>query len=402
MYDVIIVGARVAGSATALLLARRGVKVLVVDRATFPSDTLSTHQVQLPGVSRLARWGVLDEILAAGTPVTRHVRFQQTGAEGDTVSFVGTVGEADGVDFTCCPRRTLLDRVLVDAARAAGAEVWDSAVVEQVSTRDGRVVGIAGQRKGGAAFAETATLVVGADGKHSLVAKTVAAPEYRTHPARSMACYTYWENVETSGGEVYGAPGRALGIWPTNDGRVVTYLGWPAARFGELRGDLEAAMTSTLDSFGLTERFAAATRVEPVRATPDLPNHFRRPYGPGWALVGDAGLVLDPVTGLGISDALRDAELLADAIGSGDFDGYQKARDKAARPMYDFTVRLAQMRASTPGELRMFQALADSPADADMFVGVLTGAVPLRSFMSPGYLIRLVGVGGFMRLAMSR
>jgi len=164
-------------------------------------------------------------------------------------------------------------------------------------------------------------------------------------------------------------------------------------------------VASTLDSFGLAERFAAATRVEPVRATPDLPNHFRRPHGPGWALVGDAGLVLDPVTGLGISDALRDAELLADAIVAGTQDayaGYQRARDKAARPMYDFTVRLAQMRASTPAELRMFRALADSREDADLFVGVLTGAVPLRSFMSPGYLIRLVGVRGFMKLAMSR
>ena len=264
------------------------------------------------------------------------------------------------------------------------------------------MVGIAGQRKGGAAFAERAPLVVGADGKHSLVAKTVAAPEYRTRPTRSMACYSYWEGIPTSGGELYGAPGRALGIWPTNDGRVVAYLGWPAARFGELRRDLAAAVASTLDSFGLAERFAAGTRVEPLRATPDLPNHFRRPYGPGWALVGDAGLVLDPITGLGISDALRDAELLADAIGGGELEDYQKARDRAARPMYDFTARLAAMRASTPAELRMFRALADSQADADLFVGVLTGAVPLRSFMSPGYLIRLVGVSGFMRLALSR
>jgi 2-polyprenyl-6-methoxyphenol hydroxylase-like FAD-dependent oxidoreductase len=401
MYDVIIVGARVAGSATALLLARRGLKVLVVDRATFPSDTLSTHQVQLPGVARLARWGVLEKIMAAGTPATRSIGFHQVSAGGDRVEFTGTVPAADGVDFTCCPRRTVLDAVLVDAARAAGADVWENAVVEEVSTRDGQVVGIRGQRKGGASIEERAPLVVGADGKHSLVAKTVAAPAYRTHPVLSMACYSYWEGVSTSGGEVYGAPGRALGIWPTNDGRVVTYCAWPAARFGELRGDLEAAMASTLDCFGLTERFGDATRVEPVRATPDLPNQFRKPYGPGWALVGDAGLVLDPITGLGISDALRDAELLADAVVAGAMQGYQKARDKAARPMYDFTVRLAAMRAVTPAELRMFRALSTSPADADTFVGVLTGGVPLRSFMSPGYLIHLVGVRGFIDLARS-
>src|SRR5690349_408838 len=110
MYDVIIVGARVAGASTAMLLARRGLKVLVVDRATFPSDTLSTHQVQLPGVARLARWGLLDAVLAAGAPLTRDVRFDQ----GDAV-ITGRYPAYQGVEAMCSPRRTLLDRVLVDA-----------------------------------------------------------------------------------------------------------------------------------------------------------------------------------------------------------------------------------------------------------------------------------------------
>ena len=143
MYDVIIVGARVAGSATAMLLARRGLKVLVVDRATFPSDTLSTHQVQVPGVARLARWGVLDAVLAAGTPLTRSVRFDQ----GEAV-FTGRYPAYDGADVMCSPRRTLLDQVLVDAARAAGAEVRENFTVEELLD-DGPVTGIRGREKGG-------------------------------------------------------------------------------------------------------------------------------------------------------------------------------------------------------------------------------------------------------------
>jgi len=184
MYDVIIVGARVAGAPTAMLLARRGLKVLVVDRATFPSDTLSTHQVQLPGVARLARWGVLDAVLAAGTPVTRDVRFDQ----GDTV-ITGRYPGYQGVEAMCSPRRTLLDRVLVDAARAAGAEVRENFAVEEIFG-DGQVTGIRGREKGAPAVTERARLVIGADGKHSLVAKAAGARAYRTRPPRSIAFYT--------------------------------------------------------------------------------------------------------------------------------------------------------------------------------------------------------------------
>ena len=366
MYDVIIVGARVAGAPTAMLLARRGLKVLVVDRATFPSDTLSTHQVQLPGVARLARWGVLDAVLAAGTPLTRDVRFDQ----GDAV-ITGRYPAYQGVEAMCSPRRTLLDRVLVDAARAAGAEVRENFAVEEI-LGDGQVTGIRGQEKGAPAVTEQARLVIGADGKHSLVAKAVDARAYRTRPPRSMAFYTYWADVPARDGspagtgEIYGRPGCAVGAWPTNDGLLMTYLAWPAARFDEFRRDVEGNFLRTLDTVGLGERIRAGRRAERFRGTPDLPSYLRQPYGPGWALVGDAGLLMDPVTGQGISHAFRDAELLADAVADG---------LGGIRPLAEALRRLSPgPRPCRPADVRLHRpAGRDQPAHAGRD-GALPGA----------------------------
>src|ERR1700751_4270501 len=411
MYDVIIVGARVAGASTAMLLARRGLRVLVVDRATFPSDTLSTHQVQLPGVARLARWGVLAAVLAAGTPPTRDVPFGQGGAV-----ITGRSPAYQGVEAMCSPRRTLLDRVLVDAARAAGAEVRENFAVEEI-LGDGQVTGTRGQEKGGPAVTEQARLVIGADGKHSLVATAVDARAYRARSPRSMAFYTYWADVPARDGspagtgEIYGRPGCVAAAWPTNDGLLMTYMAWPAARFDEFRRDVEGNFLRTLDTVGLGERIRAGRRAERSRATPDRPSYLRKPYGPGWALVGDAGLLLDPITGQGISHAFRDAELLADAVADGlgsirplaeALGQYHRARDRAARPMYDFTARLAAVNPPTPAEMALFRALARRQEDSDMFFGVLAGSIPLRQFMSPRTLVRLIGPGGFARLALGQ
>jgi flavin-dependent dehydrogenase len=406
VYDVIIVGARVAGSATAMLLARRGLSVLVLDRATFPGDTLSTHQVQVPGVARLARWGVLDQILAPGTPATRSVRFDQ----GEAV-ITGRFPEYDGADFMCSPRRTLLDKVLVDAARAAGAEVRENFTVDELLQDNGAVTGVRGREKGAPVVTEQGRLVIGADGKHSLVAGAVRARAYRAKPPQSLAFYTYWEGVPVTGGAMYGRPGCALGAWPTNDGLLMTYLAWPIARFSEFRQDVEGNFLRTLDAVGLGERIRAGRRAERFRGTPDLPSYFRQPYGPGWALVGDAGLLLDPITGQGIGHAFRDAELLADAVADGlggirpldqALGQYHRARDKAARPMYDFTARIAALNPPAPAEIALFQALSQRQEDSDAFFGALTGAVPLREFMSPKNIIRLVGVRGFARLMLSQ
>jgi 2-polyprenyl-6-methoxyphenol hydroxylase-like FAD-dependent oxidoreductase len=407
MYDVIVIGGRVAGSSTAMLLARKGFKVLVVDQARFPSDTLSTHQVQLPAVATLSRWGLLERVVASGAPATRQVRFDQPVAvlEGRYPSY-------QGVDFMFSPRRTILDQILIEAAREAGAEVRERFVVDQLVLQDGRVAGIRGGEKGGAKVTETARLVVGADGKHSLVASTVAAATYHQRPPLSMACYTYWEGVPVRGGEIYGRGRRAVGVWPTNDGLVLTYVAWPAEELSAFRADVEGNLLRTLDLAGdLGERVRAGRRAERLRSTPDLPNRFRKPYGPGWALVGDAGLVMDPITGRGIADAFREAELLAEALGGGwngpqplerALAGYQRQRDLEVLPMYEFTTALASFGAPKLEEQVLFESLAGRQAEIDRFFGLIAGAVPFSEYFAPGNLLKLIGVGGMARVMLSR
>jgi 2-polyprenyl-6-methoxyphenol hydroxylase-like FAD-dependent oxidoreductase len=404
MYDVIVVGARVAGSSTAMLLAGKGLRVLVVDRAAFPSDTLSTHQVQLPGGARLRRWGLLDRVVASGAPPARQVRFDA----GPVLR--GRYPAFEGVDAVYSPRRTVLDALLVEAARAAGAEVRERFVVEELVADGGRVAGIRGRDKGGRPVVERARLVVGADGKHSLVARTVGAAVHHDKPPLTMGCYTYWQDVPLAGGEIYARPRRAVGAWPTNDGLTLTYVAWPVEEFPAFRADVEGNLLRTLDlACDLGERVRAGRRAERIRTSPDLPNLVRRASGPGWALVGDAGLVMDPVTGQGIGDGLRDAELLAEAVEAGlggrrpladALEGYERARDRAAMPMYDFTTELASFAPPRPEQRALFAALAGRQADVDRFLGVLTGTVPMAEFFSPRNLLRILGVRGLAAMAL--
>ncbi len=403
MYDVIIVGARVAGSSTAMLLARKGFKVLLVDRATFPSDTLSTHQVHLTGVARLERWGVLDRVIASNAPATRQLIF-----DFGSAVLTGRFPTFQGLDAMYSPRRTVLDAILVDAARAAGAEVREDFLVDELVSENGRVAGIRGRPKGGRTVTETARLVVGADGKHSLVAKGVGAATYHAKPALSLMFYTYWEGVPLAGGEIYSRERRSVGVWPTNDGLALTIVNWPIDEFATFHADVEGNFLATLDLIeGLGERVRAGKRAAPIRGTPDLPNFFRVPFGPGWALVGDAGLILDPGTGQGISFAFRDAELLTDAIAAG-FSGrkpievalaaYQRERDRAALPMYRLTLQLASFAPPSVAQQVLFTSLMGQPAEIERFFGVISGTVPIQEFFSPSNLLKIVGARGVARI----
>ncbi|GAA4094979.1 NAD(P)/FAD-dependent oxidoreductase [Nonomuraea soli] len=334
-FDAIIVGARVAGAATALLLARQGLRVLLLERSAIGSDTLSSHQLQPAGAAVLERWGLLGELVAAGTPATTHLRLHHG----------RHVVDAELPRAMFSPRRTLLDAMLVRAAAEAGAEVREHVTVEELVWSEGRVRGVAGRARRGGGFSADAPLVVGADGKHSIVARAVRAGVYRERPSRAFAAYTYVGGLPVGAGEMYQRDGAAAAVFPTNDGLTMVYVSAPLDGFVAYRADPDGTFLGLLDGFGeLGERVRSARRAERLRATPDQPNRFRVPYGPGWALVGDAGVVMDSITAQGMTNALRNAELLSLAVASGDFAAHHRERDRGLSRMYDLTLHLARHR----------------------------------------------------------
>ena len=345
-YDAIVVGARCAGSPTAMLLARAGYKVLVVDRATFPSDWMRAHFVRNPGVQCLERWGLLPRVAATGCPgVTRWIVDM-----GDfPMPMPGVV--RDGGSPAYGPRRFVLDQILVEAAVEAGAEVRQGFSVQEVLVEDGRVVGIRGREKGGRDVTERARLVIGADGLHSLVARTVQAPTYDAHPAHACCYYSYFGDLTAAELQIAFSADRVVITAPTNDGLTLVAVAAPIAEFPAFKTDTEQAFFASLGRTPwIEEQVRAGRRAERWLGTGDLPNFFRKPFGPGWALVGDAGYHKDPIPARGISDAFRDAELLAAALDAGfsgrapletALAGYERQRNEAARPTYQEAVERA-------------------------------------------------------------
>jgi 2-polyprenyl-6-methoxyphenol hydroxylase-like FAD-dependent oxidoreductase len=394
-YDVIVVGARVAGAATALLLARAGLRVLVVDRVSFPSDTISSHQVQLPGIALLHRWGLLDRLARAGTPTTPRVRFDPGSAVLE-----GEFPDHDGVRAIYSPRRTVLDAMLVDAAREAGAEVLEGARLTELVVDGGGVRGVRGIRRGGGQWRATAALVIGADGKHSTVARQVGARVYRRRPVGAFACYGYFADLPVRVGEMYHRPGRAVAVFPTNDDLTMVYVCGPVREFAEFRRDITRSYLDSLDRCGdLGARVQAGRLVGHLRTTPDQPNLFRVPHGPGWALVGDAGVVMDSITAQGISNALRDADGLAAAVIAGlggarplsaALADHHRRRDARLAPMFDFTVGLTRFRGLSRFTRAFFAAIADQPAETQRFLGAFAGVTPIDRYLSIGNVARVL------------
>jgi flavin-dependent dehydrogenase len=394
-YDAIVVGARCAGSPTAMLLARKGYRVLLVDRATFPSDTLSTHAIHAPGVAALRRWGLLDTVTATGCPplTTYRVDFGPFTVEG-------TPPPVDGQSAGYAPRRHLLDPILVEGAAAAGAEVRQRFSVHGLLVEGGAVVGIRGSERGGREVVERARIVIGADGRNSSVARAVGVEEYATKPRFGYAYYSYWRDLPIDGFTAVTRPDRGWGAFPTNDGLTVLVVGWPYAQAAAYKADVERNYLATLElAPWFAELVRGATRVEPLLGGA-VRGYLRTPYGPGWALVGDAGYNKDPITAQGISDAFRDAELCAGAVddaftGRQDYgeamSAYQMTRDAHVLPIYEFTSQMATLAPPPPEVGQLLAAVAGNREASDQFAGVIAGTVSAVTFFAPDNVGRILG-----------
>ena len=378
-HDVIVVGARAAGASTALLLARAGHAVVMVDRARLPSDTTSTHSLVRGGVVQLSRWGLLDDVLDSGAPPIRSVLFSQhvAGAPADVRL---QVKDRAGVDLMLAPRRYVLDAILADAAVRAGATLLTATTVTGVRrAADGRVNGVRTRLADGSDRSLTARLVIGADGVRSRMAELFGAEVKASYEPSGACLYTYVGGIPWDGFEFHLAERSFAGVFPTHHGEAAVWLIGPTAalapvlRAGGRRWDAwQRALELTAPD--LAARVRRGIVSAPLRGTVGLPNHLRRASGPGWALVGDAGYHRDPITGHGLTDAFRDAELLAEAthrmLGDPDTErqsmrDYEEERDRAIRDTFRITRALGKF--PPPARFAELQSELSRALDVEAF-----------------------------------
>jgi len=382
MYDVIVVGARCAGASLAMLLARAGHRVALVDRSTFPSDTMSTHFLWQRGAALLHTWGLLDRLEAQGCAPIREITF-----DVGPVQLCGTGPAVGGASHAYCPRRTVLDALLVTAAVESGAELIEGFAVDDLLWSEGRVVGVKGHPRGQAQSSLRARIVVGADGLHSTVASTVGAGSYREHPPLTGVYYSYWSGTTDLGAGFHARPGRLILTWPTNDDLTCIYVAWPREEFRQVRKDVDNSFHAALGLVPeLREAVASGHRKQRFVGTDDLPNLYRTSAGPGWALAGDAGHHKDPSTGMGMSDAFLAADLLAKAIHDGlvghrpmddAVADYQARRDVLTTNGFELTLSTARLAPLSTKLEAFYRAAAHQPEQVRDIFGVLGGSIPV-------------------------
>jgi flavin-dependent dehydrogenase len=366
--DVLIVGARAAGASLAILLAQQGRRVLLVDRDRFPSDTLSTHFIAFNGVGLLRRLGVLEDIEAAGF---RRLHRHRTWVEDVCLEVpAGPKGA-----YSLAPRRDVLDATMVNHAVAAGAEFRQRTRVDGLLWDGERVAGAVLQEVGGGKQEVRAAVVVGADGKYSKVAEWVGAEKYAEVPALRPVYYAYLLGVEP-------LPEPALELWfvqdqiasefPMRPGEDCVALELEASDFASFRLDPVATYWERLHSLpGFGRRLKNARLEGKLFGSKGIDNFFRKPFGPGWLLIGDAGYLKDPSTALGISDALLQSSMVAKSLDEwfrgGDWEtgmsAFQRKRDEASMPSYRITLAATRLtdREGGPHRLDLVRAAATSP-----------------------------------------
>jgi 2-polyprenyl-6-methoxyphenol hydroxylase-like FAD-dependent oxidoreductase len=376
-YDAIIVGGRIAGSAAAAHLARQGERVLVLERATFPAPTLSCPIIHNCSLASLEMIDLLEAVEAIGAP-----KIRELGQDFGDFSVTASIPAVEGRDYAYSIRRDVLDTALLRRVQAIyPVEVREGFAVTKLIWEDERVVGVRGRPHGGREEEFRADAVIGADGKHSLVAHLTDAPLYDTLPGHACVYYAYYRDFDwdTSARIFRLGDDLASLLFPADDGLTVIAVGAPAPYFHEFQTAPERAFEGGWQSIGdLGARGAKATKATPIRGQGPTQSYRRRPYGPGWALVGDAAYYKDPITGQGIHDGLRAAELLAEAWADvhkgADWESamarYQQRRDAETAAMYAFTDRLASFEPLTPETEQLFRAIAANPALAAQYVGI--------------------------------
>ncbi len=396
MYDAIIVGARCAGASAAMLLARQGHRVLLVDRDDFPSDLApSTHMVWHDGVARLKRWGLLDKLSATGCPPMENFSL-------DLGAFVlrGQAPPAGDVTQCYAPRRYVLDALLVEAAVQAGAELRRGSV-SAPSFEDNRVVGVGYSDENRKSFVERARIVIGADGTNSTIARAVNAVSYNEQPQLSGIIYAYFRDLVIDGVEFYSRPGRMIFAWSTNNDLTLVGMSIRADDYRQLARDPESSFYNELSALApqFHERVRGAAREGPWLKGATR-NFCRKPAGAGWALVGDAGLTMDPITAAGITNAFRDAERLAAVVhdvlsreqaSDEPMEQFERDRNAATLPLYSFTCEMAKLAPPPPEVIDLLVALNGNSDATNAYFGVFAQTVPVQDFFAPQNVERIIG-----------
>jgi len=311
-YDAIVVGARVAGSITATLLGEYGHKVLLLDRANFPSDTLSTHFFRSPSLKSFERMGILDEVQSSAP----HMVDMFNDIEGHT--WTESVVDKDDLNYFLCVRRITLDEILTRRVQTeSNVDFHQGARFTDVIRENGSVIGAVWNDEAGE-HQSTARVVIGADGFYSQVAKLVEPKLEDFEPVRRAMYFSYFQNVpslERPAAEFYFRGDHLVYVFATDENLTLIAVSVPISEFEQYRKDSKSEMISVLKSLpDLAPRLQSAEMVAPIKGAGNIPCYLRVPYGNGWALVGDSGLVFDPWSGQGIDHASQHATMLADTL----------------------------------------------------------------------------------------